>query len=658
MKKILIFGGTKEGREIGEFVCGKNISAYICTATEYGSSLLPDGKNIISSSVRLNEEEMENLMKNEKFDAVFDATHPYADIVSKNIKLAAEKNNIKYVRVLRKSEKTDDKNIIFVSNTKEAAEFLKEKQGNVFVTTGSKELGEFASVDNFKERIYARILPMPNMLEKCLSYGFETSHIYCMQGPFSEEMNVAMINMCHAEYMVTKESGKNGGFEEKIKAAEKCGVKIIVIGRPVENEEGISLEMCKKMLVSDFGVDIKKKIGIIGCGVSNEKYITNKAKNSIKKADAVVGSKRLIADLAAEKNEKYFEYEPEKILKCIEESVSENIAVLFSGSISFFSGAEKLRKLLDEKNIEYSICGGISSAQYFIDKIGIGTENVCFISLHGRNCDPVSYIKRNEKTFMLLGGENNISSVCRRLVEYEMGETEVFAGENLGYENENIIHGKAVDFIQKEFGKLSVMAVINKNFSDKVQIGINDDCLERAKVPMTKSEVRAVSVSKLGLKKNSVVFDVGSGTGSVSIEAALLAYEGKVYSIEKNADALELTKKNKMKFKASNIEIINGWAPDVLKNLPVPTHCFIGGSSGKIKEIIQCVLEKNKNTRFVINAIALETIAQVLSAVKEFGFEAETVQLSVSKGKKIGNINMLMANNPIFIVSFGGENDD
>lgn len=138
---------------------------------------------------------------------------------------------------------------------------------------------------------------------------------------------------------------------------------------------------------------------------------------------------------------------------------------------------------------------------------------------------------------------------------------------------------------------------------------------------MTKEEVRTVSLSKLRLTADSVCYDVGAGTGSLSIEMALRAHQGQVWAIEKKEDAVELIHRNKLKFAADNLEIVEGLAPEALKDLPAPTHAFIGGSSGNLKEIVKLLVEKNPQVRIVINCITLETVSEALETAKEFGFE-------------------------------------
>lgn len=186
--------------------------------------------------------------------------------------------------------------------------------------------------------------------------------------------------------------------------------------------------------------------------------------------------------------------------------------------------------------------------------------------------------------------------------------------------------------------------------------GIRDEEFLRDKVPMTKEEVRTVSLSKLRLFENSVCYDIGAGTGSVAIEMALRAYKGKVYAIEKKELAVELLKKNKEQFQADNLEIIEGLAPEAMKALEAPTHAFIGGSSGNMKEIMELLLEKNSKVRIVINCIALESVSEALECLKTLPVtDTEIVQMTVSKSKTVGRYHMMMGENPIYIISCTGN---
>lgn len=169
---------------------------------------------------------------------------------------------------------------------------------------------------------------------------------------------------------------------------------------------------------------------------------------------------------------------------------------------------------------------------------------------------------------------------------------------------------------------------------------------------MTKSEVRTVSLAKLKLTEDSVCYDIGAGTGSVAVEMALRAHQGMVYAIEKKEDAAALIEENKRKFVTDNLTLIRGTAPAAMCGLPAPTHAFVGGSSGNLREILMLLVRKNKDVRIVINCITLETVTEALQAVKDFDFEeSEIVQLGVSRAKELGRYHMMMGENPIYVIT-------
>ena len=173
---------------------------------------------------------------------------------------------------------------------------------------------------------------------------------------------------------------------------------------------------------------------------------------------------------------------------------------------------------------------------------------------------------------------------------------------------------------------------------------------------MTKSEVRAVCLSKLALSPSDIAYDIGCGTGSVTIEMAFAAYDGKVYAFDKNEEAIALLNENCEKFHIDNVEAICGLAPDCLNDLPVPDFAFIGGSSGNMDEIVSYLYGINSKIRFVITAVTLENAMAGLESLKNVGIRGDIVQVAVSKGKKIADLHMLIAQNPIFVIS--GCDDD
>ena len=229
-------------------------------------------------------------------------------------------------------------------------------------------------------------------------------------------------------------------------------------------------------------------------------------------------------------------------------------------------------------------------------------------------------------------------------------------GQDFGYETERVFTGTPEEILKEGFGKLCVALIVNPAPVTSNPISIPDEEFTRGDAPMTKSEVRALSVAKLKISDDSVIYDVGAGTGSVSIEMALVAVNGAVYAIEKEGPAADLIEVNKVKFKAPNVHVIRGLAPEAMEDLPVPTHAFIGGSSGNLKDIVGCLLRKNPDIRIVINSVTIETLEETTQVIREFDLvEEETTCINVSKARKLGKYHLMTAQNPVYIAVVRGR---
>ncbi|MEG1448448.1 MAG: precorrin-6A reductase [Oscillospiraceae bacterium] len=235
MLNILIFGGTTEGRLLFEEIYSYNKNTFLCVATDFGKEIVQtDEKNNIFAQ-RLDQGEIEQLAKKLKVDIVIDATHPFALCITENIKNACENNNIKVLRVEREIDE-------FCGNVfgsiDDAVEFLECKDGNILVTTGSNEIEKFAAISDYKKRVFARVLPVKQSIDKCFAIGLEGKNLICMQGKFSENMNIETIKLTSAKYLVTKNSGRVGGFEEKISACKKTGaIPVVIMPKPQDGVE-------------------------------------------------------------------------------------------------------------------------------------------------------------------------------------------------------------------------------------------------------------------------------------------------------------------------------------------------------------------------------------------------------------------------------------
>lgn len=656
MYKAIVFAGTTEGYALCEFLAENRVSVYACAATEYGGSLLQENEFLHVSAGRLKTEDMEELFRKENPEIVLDATHPYAAEVTKNIRIACESAGVLYQRILRpEGEKNSE--AIYVESTEEAAAFLSGTEGNIFLTTGSKELAKFTGIPDYKERLFARVLSIPSVIRSCAELGIEGKHLIGMQGPFSAEINEAMLRQFQCSYLVTKDTGLAGGFPEKMEACQRCGVTPVIIGRPLK-EEGLSLQDARVFLSKMFGFTLSQKISLVGIGMGAEKTLTLEGKKALNEAELLIGAKRMTEAVQKPGQMVLHEYRSEKIVEYIREHPKyRTVAIALSGDVGFYSGAKKLINQLDG-NVEV-ICG-ISSVVYFMSKIGLSWDDAKIVSAHGRNCNLISLIRHNPKVFSILGTEDGVAVLASRLVYYGMGDVTLYVGENLSYENEKIFHDKAANLTEYRGDALSVVTACNEKATPLSAVhGISDGEFLRGKAPMTKEEVRTVSLSKLRLSEDSVCYDVGAGTGSVSVEMALRAWMGQVYAIEKKEDALALLKENKKKFAVDNLAIIPGVAPEAMTELPAPTHAFIGGSSGNMQDIINLLLEKNPKVRIVINCITLETVTEAMNAIRDFGLEdVDIVQLAAARSKSIGRYHMMMGENPIYIISCSGRGEE
>ncbi len=684
---------------------------------------------------------------------------------------------------------------VYADSTLEAAEYLETQKGGIFLTTGSKELHVFTEHISDKTRLFARVLPSAEVLASCRALGLEGKQICAMQGPFSAEINTAMLRQMHASFLVTKDTGVSGGFPEKLEAARECSVTAVVIRRPKESGAGwdevraridealgctaqersavkMDEELQQPVMNQDAeafgeqensGCASPRRISCIGIGMGTPDTMTHEAAREIRDAQIIFGAKRMLecarkllrsadnteasshgesagqslaagGSLQSEKMERskglkheessegamtsvalfpqmVAEYSAQKIYAWLEAHPQiHRAAILMSGDVGFYSGARQIAEVFPAGEVHY-YCG-ISSVVYFASRIPPSWQDAKLLSAHGKDLALTNYVKKYPKIILLVSGEKDISRLCRQLVLGGMEYVKVTIGANLSYPDEWIDTGTPGDFLdyaadveqhrekllqpeecfeytgscpapeeasgaasfkqegitdgvrialpdlesKRSAAGLYVMMVENANGGQIITPGIPDQEFVRGDVPMTKEEIRALSVAKLRLKEDSVVYDIGAGTGSVSIECALLCTAGWVYAIERNPDGTELIWRNSCQFGVANLSIIEGTAPEVLQELPAPTHAFIGGSSGNMRKIIETLLGKNPSVRIVINTITLESIAEVMSLIRELHLaDADIVQISAARSRAMGGYHLMTAHNPVYIVSFGGN---
>lgn len=389
------------------------------------------------------------------------------------------------------------------------------------------------------------------------------------------------------------------------------------------------------------------KLVSMGCGAAN---LTAQARTALEEADCLIGADRLLKQVSARPEvPRIRAVRGEEILAALRTRPARNPCVLLSGDAGFYSAAAGLIPLLEREQIPFEVLPGVSSLQAFAARLCQDWQGWNLYSAHGRNCDPVAAVCQGRPAFFLTGGTLGSAELCGFLTQAGLGGLRVDVGENLFCEGERLYTGTAAECAKMSFGPLSVLLVQPAPRPARRAAGIRDEEFVRDKVPMTKQEVRAAILGKLAVGPHDVCWDVGAGTGSVSVELALQCRE--VWAVERERPALALLEQNRDKFGAWNLHIKGGEAPEALKGLPAPDKVFIGGSGGNLKEIVRAVHAANPKARVCISAIALETLHTAMTTLEELGYEGEVVQISVSRARKAGELHLLMAQNPVFLIT-------
>lgn len=382
----------------------------------------------------------------------------------------------------------------------------------------------------------------------------------------------------------------------------------------------------------------------MGCGA---RQLTAEASEAIHTAQLLIGAKRLLELLPDTGAQKIPEYRPQEIVSLLHTHPAEECCVLYSGDSGFYSGAAGLLPLLE--GMEVRVLPGISSLQAFAAQLGEPWQEWNLCSAHGAACDPVQAVMQGKKAFFLTSGAESPGELCAELTAAGLGMLQISVGENLGGDRMQIWHGTAAECAQRTFAPLNVMLADAAPRYQRRVAGIPDEEFLREKVPMTKQEIRAAVLAKLAPTPEEVCWDVGAGTGSVSVE---LSYAAKnVWAVEQKPEAVELIRRNREKFCAWNLHVIEGTAPEALAKLPMPDAVFVGGSCGQLWGILNAAVQANPQVRICVSAIALETLQGAVSALEQLGYATEVTQLSVSRTRAAGSLHLLMAQNPVFLIT-------
>lgn len=404
------------------------------------------------------------------------------------------------------------------------------------------------------------------------------------------------------------------------------------------------------------------RVYLIGIGMGNPDTLTVGGLRAIRQSQLLVGARRMLDAVApvapSQPAPRMVEaVRADDVEAALRQSDAGVASVLFSGDLGLYSGFSQVRGRLAGMDVE--VVPGVSSLSYLCAKLGAPWQDAHIVSVHGCEANVVGAVQSHAKTFILTGGATKAQDVCADLAAHDLAAVQIAAGERLSYPDERIVRGSAGDLQNEAFCDLTVLLATN---AAPIERQTSVPCLPDAafarneSTPMTKEEVRELAVCKLRLRPDDVVWDVGAGTGSVSVEAALAVPRGQVVAVEKDRAALDVLAYNKSIRNLTNLRIVDGRAPKALLGLPAPDRVFVGGSAGGMEGILRAAVKANPSLRVVITCITLETVGAALAALDACGFRhPEVVQVAVARAQEAGPYHLMMGQNPVYLFCAGGE---
>ena len=410
------------------------------------------------------------------------------------------------------------------------------------------------------------------------------------------------------------------------------------------------------------------RLTVAGIGPGEADYILPAVIKKMKKVHTVIAAKRILPVLkelcqdvnseANSENSKPVFLAMGKIKDTLEQigeilSKGQDVVMAVSGDPLMYSLYRTICNDPISEGWEVDLIPGVGSLQMLGAAFGETMEEALIISVHGRAKTAGSIalaVAENPKVFFLCSKEQGPAWLSQIMLDYQMDHVTVCAGANLSYEDELLESGTPEEMVQKEFPSLCVAMIKNPEPHQIVRpCFLSDEDFERDKTPMTKEEIRVLILHKMKLHPDDIVWDIGAGTGSVSIECARQVPFGTVHSVERNETAVKLIYKNKEKFSADNLFIYEGDAAKTACTLPEPDKVFIGGSGKELSQILETIAAFPKKIKVVISAVTIETIAEANELLGKYDTDFDVIQATVGRDRKIGSYHIMDTNNPVMI---------
>ena len=401
------------------------------------------------------------------------------------------------------------------------------------------------------------------------------------------------------------------------------------------------------------------RLTIIGIGPGSAEYFMPAARNRMREAHTVIAARRILPMLREVCGAVETEFLPMGKIKDTLEMIDgllreeKEVALIVSGDPLMYSLYKTILNQEISADWEMEVIPGIGSMQMLGAAFGETMEDACLVSVHGRSRTPGSValcVTENPKVFFLCSKEQGPAWLSRIMLDYHLDDVEVFAGANLSYEDQILESGSPAEMAKKEFPSLCVAMIKNPHPRPVTRpCFLSDEDFERGRTPMTKEEIRVLILHKMKIHPDDIIWDIGAGTGSVSVECARQAPFGQVHSVERDEAAVHLIEKNRDKFELDNLFIYQGDAAERTADLPVPDKVFIGGSGGKLGEIMKNIAVFDREIRVTVSAVTLETIAEAGEILGNYDADYDVIQATVGRGRKIGSYHIMDTNNPVMI---------
>ena len=397
----------------------------------------------------------------------------------------------------------------------------------------------------------------------------------------------------------------------------------------------------------------QQKIYLVGAGMAGWEGFSSKALEIIGKSEVLIGHQRhldIFPDFTGQKTELG---DLSELLDFLQKT-DKRVAILASGDPTFFGISRFLLRNLPKERIE--IFTNVTSMQYAFSRIKEPWDDAIFVSVHGRGMHAaVDKIVAAEKACILTDKVNTPAAIARELIERGAEGYEAWLCEDLGLPTEKFTRSDLRGLLELKPSDLNILILIRTYEPNLIQyplIGIDDDEFQTTKKLITKQEVRAVTLSKLQLQDDLILWDIGAGSCSVSIEASNLMPNGRIFAVERNPQCVSFINENLKKFCTRNVKLLEAYAPEGLEDLPDPDRVFIGGAGGQLEEIIDAVDKRLKaDGLIVLNAVTLDTLTKAVEFLEDHGYTVEATCVNIAKTRRLTEYKMFEAQNPVYIIT-------